>query len=94
MLHYVPSILYVVAFIFSLVGILYYANKNKKKQLFSIILFVNLMIFPFSFFIGGMATDSPDSTLIHFFKGFLFVQGLPLLTFLAPILYKNKSQEA
>jgi len=86
-------ILYVVAFIFSLVGV-YYSNNNRKKQLYFLVLFINLMIFPASIFIGIMFTDPPGSTVIHFFKGFLFIQGLPLLSFLAPILYKNKSQEA
>lgn len=33
------------------------------------------------FFIGVMATDSPDSTEFDFWKGFLFIQGIPLIVF-------------
>ncbi|EEM80402.1 hypothetical protein bthur0011_56250 [Bacillus thuringiensis serovar huazhongensis BGSC 4BD1] len=37
-------------------------------------------------FIGVMATDSPYSTTLDFFGGFLFIQGIPLLLLLAAFL--------
>ncbi|ASI83667.1 hypothetical protein B4118_1305 [Bacillus cereus] len=37
-------------------------------------------------FIGVMATDSPYSTKLDFFGGFLFIQGIPLLLLLAAFL--------
>ena len=41
---------------------------------------LNICLLPL-FFIGVMATDSPDSTEFDFWKGFLFIQGIPLIVF-------------
>lgn len=56
--------------------------KNKSKNLLLLIylsLGLNLITAPVAFFIGGMATDPPDSTELDFLKGFLFIQTIPLL---------------
>ncbi|EJS05848.1 hypothetical protein CQ058_27120 [Bacillus sp. MYb56] len=42
---------------------------------------LNICLLPLSFFIGVMATDPPDSTEFDFWKGFLFIQGIPLIVF-------------
>lgn len=38
---------------------------------------INIVLFPLAFLIGGFATDSGDLSL--FWKGFFFVQGIPLM---------------
>ncbi|WP_141507184.1 hypothetical protein [Bacillus toyonensis] len=61
---------------------------------------INILTIPLSFFIGGMATDSPDSTRLDFWKGFFFIQKIPLfllifLLFLTVVLWcirKNKKK--
>ncbi|MEC3249775.1 hypothetical protein P9159_24580 [Bacillus cereus] len=56
-------------------------NKNKNKALLLLIylsLGLNLITAPLALFIGGMATDPPDSTQLDFLKGFLFIQAIPL----------------
>ncbi|MED1512704.1 hypothetical protein [Bacillus proteolyticus] len=47
---------------------------------------INILAIPVAIFIGVMATDSPDSTRLDFCKGFLFIQGIPLLILLAAFL--------
>lgn len=59
-------------------------NQNKKKAFFFISLGINLIVSPLSLFIGGMATDSGDQSL--FWNGFFFIQGIPLLVFLASVI--------
>jgi hypothetical protein len=56
------------------------------SKFFLICLGVNLIIIPLSLFIGGMATDAPDSDMFDFFKGFLFVQAIPLVLLIISIL--------
>lgn len=53
--------------------------KNPNLSFLLLSLAVNLIVLPASFFIGGMATDSPDSDHLDFLKGFLFVQAIPLI---------------
>ncbi|EEM79938.1 hypothetical protein bthur0011_60980 [Bacillus thuringiensis serovar huazhongensis BGSC 4BD1] len=61
---------------------------------------INILTIPLSYFIGGMATDSPDSTRLDFWKGFFFIQKIPLfllifLLFLTVVLWfirKNKKK--
>ncbi|CAM4184988.1 hypothetical protein BAMA111019_10880 [Bacillus manliponensis] len=55
--------------------------KVKAKNLSFIMLSVgvNILAIPMALFIGGMATDSPYSTVLDFWKGFFFIQGIPLL---------------
>lgn len=38
---------------------------------------INILVIPLSFFIGGMATDSPGSTMHDFWEVFLFIQIFP-----------------
>ncbi|PEV02533.1 hypothetical protein CN950_20510 [Bacillus cereus] len=38
---------------------------------------INILVIPLSFFIGGMATDSPVSTMHDFWEVFLFIQIFP-----------------
>jgi hypothetical protein len=67
-------------------GIFLIIKGDSKKSLFIICLGVNLIIIPLSLFIGGMATDAPDSDMFDFFKGFLFIQAIPLVLLLISIL--------
>lgn len=52
--------------------------KNRKLSFVMIWLGLNVMITPMSYFIGGMATASPTSTIADFWTGFFIVQALPL----------------
>ena len=49
--------------------------KIKSKNLSFVItgLGVNLLTISLAYFIGGMATDSPTSNILDFWKGFLFI---------------------
>ncbi|OMH30215.1 hypothetical protein CN433_24765 [Bacillus cereus] len=38
---------------------------------------INILVIPLSFFIGGMATDSPGSTMHDFWEVFFFIQVFP-----------------
>jgi len=53
--------------------------KNKSLSYFIFCLGLNILAAPIAFFIGGMATDSPESNFFDFFKGFLFIQTIPLI---------------
>ncbi len=74
--------------------------RNKNLSFIMIGLGINILAIPLSFFIGGMATDSPDSTKLDFWKGFFFIQKIPLfllifLLFLTVVLWfirKNKKK--
>lgn len=48
---------------------------------------VNLCTIPVAFFIGVMATDSPYSTELDFWGGFLFIQAIPLLILLVALIW-------
>lgn len=53
--------------------------KNKNLLLLIYLsLGLNFITDPLALFIGGMATDPPDSRQLDFLKGFLFVQAIPL----------------
>ena len=60
--------------------------KAKNLSLIMVCLGINLLTSPMALFIGVMATDSPYSTKLDFFGGFLFIQGIPLLLLLAAFL--------
>nr|WP_255294517.1 hypothetical protein [Bacillus cereus] len=47
----------------------------------------NLLTSPLALFIGVMATDPPDSTRLDFWKGFLFIQAIPLLILLLALAW-------
>ncbi|HDR7367767.1 hypothetical protein [Bacillus toyonensis] len=74
--------------------------RKKNLSFLMISLGINILVIPLSFFIGGMATDSPDSTRLDFWKGFFFIQKIPLfllifLLFLTVVLWfirKNKKK--
>lgn len=63
--------------------------KTKDKNLIFIMgsLGVNLCTIPVAFFIGVMATDPPDSTKLDFWRGFLFIQAIPLLILLVALIW-------
>lgn len=48
---------------------------------------VNLCTIPVALFIGVMATDSPYSTELDFWGGFLFIQGIPILILLVALMW-------
>lgn len=52
--------------------------KNSKLSFVMIWLGLNVMTTPLSYFIGGMATASPTSTIADFWTGFFIVQSIPL----------------
>ncbi|MBE7121705.1 hypothetical protein [Bacillus cereus] len=52
--------------------------RNKNLSFVMVSLGINILAIPLSFFIGGMSTDSPDSTMLDFWKGFFFIQLIPL----------------
>ncbi|WP_242242824.1 hypothetical protein [Bacillus cereus group sp. BfR-BA-01309] len=61
-------------------------TKDKNLTFIMVSLGVNLCTIPVALFIGVMATDSPNSTELDFWGGFLFIQGIPLLLLLAAFL--------
>lgn len=50
---------------------------KKNLSFLMISLGINILVIPLSFFIGGMATDSPGSTMHDFWEVFLFIQVFP-----------------
>lgn len=85
-------IIIVIIAIFLLVKAEGMRTKNKNLAFLYLSLGVNVTVLPFSFFIGGMATDSPASGYIDFLKGFLLVQTIPLILLLVSIykIFMNK----
>lgn len=61
-------------------------TKNIYLSFLYLSLGVNVTALPFSLFIGGMATDSPDSDIFDFISGFLFVQIIPFIMLFISIL--------
>ncbi|EJR57413.1 hypothetical protein IIO_04940 [Bacillus cereus VD115] len=85
--------LYVILYFITSIAIFSFFNsdspKTKDKNLTFIMvsLGVNLVAIPVALFIGVMATDSPHSTEIDFWGGFLFIQGIPLLILLVALIW-------
>ena len=73
-----------VAAVFS--GIFFIIKGNSMKSFYLICSGVNLIFIPFSFFIGVFETNAPDSDKFDYYKGFLFVQVIPLVLLLISIL--------
>ncbi|QWH17392.1 hypothetical protein EXW62_09860 [Bacillus mycoides] len=59
---------------------------NKNLSFVMVGLGINILAIPLSYFIGGMATDSPGSTMLDFWKGFFFIQAIPLFLLLLLLL--------
>lgn len=84
--------LYVILYFISGMAVFSFFNsdspKTKDKNLTFIMvsLGVNLCTIPVALFIGVMATDSPYSTELDFWGGFLFIQAIPLLILLVAFL--------
>ncbi len=59
---------------------------------------INILVIPLSFFIGGMATDSPGSTMHDFWKVFFFIQVIPfplvLLSLVLWLIRRKKSKSS
>ncbi|PFI25185.1 hypothetical protein COI75_08825 [Bacillus cereus] len=72
-------------FMFIMAGI----RKIREKNLSFVMvgLGINLLTSPLALFIGVMATDPPDSTRLDFWKGFLFIQAIPLLILLLALAW-------
>ncbi|MFK4416803.1 MULTISPECIES: hypothetical protein [Bacillus] len=62
-------------------------TKDKNLTFIMVSLGVNLCTIPVGLFIGVMATDSPYSTELDFWEGFLFIQGIPLLLLLVALIW-------
>ncbi len=67
-------------------GIFLILKGNSRKSFYLVNLGVNLIIIPFSFFMGVFEANTPGSDMFDFFKGFLFVQLIPLILFIISIL--------
>ncbi|MEC2394184.1 hypothetical protein P9X05_23160, partial [Bacillus toyonensis] len=61
--------------------------RNKNLSFVMIGLGINILASPVALFIGVMATDSPYSTRLDFWKGFLFIQGIPLFLLLIAFIW-------
>ncbi|MDA2549733.1 hypothetical protein PDQ03_26770 [Bacillus cereus] len=85
--------LYVILYFISGIAVFSFFNsdspKTKDKNLIFIMvsLGANLLTSPVALFIGVMATDSPYSTVLDFWGGFLFIQGIPLLILLVALIW-------
>ncbi|PEL85524.1 hypothetical protein [Bacillus wiedmannii] len=70
--------------------------KEKNLPFVMIGLGINVLTSPVALFIGVMATDSPDSSMLDFGKGFFFIQAIPLLILLLALMWwficKNKKK--
>ena len=60
-------------------GIYFIIKGSSKKSFFLISIGLNLTVLPVAVFIGIMATDAPTSDHVDFFKGFLFIQAIPII---------------
>ncbi|MCQ6525082.1 MULTISPECIES: hypothetical protein [Bacillus] len=78
-------ILGIAVFLFIMAGSRKIRNKNLSFVL--ITLGINILGSPMALFIGGMATDSPYSTALDFWKGFFFIQGIPLFLLLIAFVW-------
>ncbi|KWW52611.1 hypothetical protein AWW69_21865, partial [Bacillus cereus] len=78
-------ILGIAVFLFIMAGSRKIRNKNLSFVLIG--LGINILASPVAFFIGVMATDSPYSTRLDFWKGFLFIQGIPLFLLLIAFIW-------
>lgn len=67
-------------------GILLIVRGSMKKSLLLTSLGINLALLPLALFIGIMATDSPNSVPLDFVKGFLFIEGIPIVLFLVSVI--------
>ena len=76
-------------------GILCIIFGSSKKSFLLISLGINIAV-PIAYFIGMMATDAPTSTSVDFLKGFLFIQGIPIILFIISslllLLFSSKNQ--
>ena len=76
-------------------GILCIIFGSSKKSFLLISLGINIAV-PIAYFIGMMATDAPTSTSVNFLKGFLFIQGIPIILFIISLLlllFSSKNQK-
>nr|WP_234392485.1 hypothetical protein [Bacillus toyonensis] len=48
---------------------------------------INILVIPLSYFIGGMATASPGSTMHDFWKVFFFIQVIPFSLLLLSLVW-------
>ena len=61
--------------------------RKKNLSFLMISLGINILVIPLSFFIGGMATDSPGSTMHDFWKVFFFIQVFPFPLLLLSLVW-------
>jgi len=59
---------------------------SRRLSFVMISLGFNVISIPMSFFVGGMATASPTSTMKDFWTGFFIAQATPLLVLIIAIL--------
>lgn len=51
---------------------------------------VNLIVAPISYIGGTLLAGGPDTTIIDFFKGFLFIQIIPLLFLIFFVIRRSR----
>lgn len=51
---------------------------------------VNLIVAPISYIGGTLLAGGPDATIIDFFKGFLFIQIIPLLFLIFFVIRRSR----
>ncbi|MEH7051222.1 hypothetical protein CN568_14610 [Bacillus pseudomycoides] len=61
--------------------------KAKNLSFVLICLGINILVIPVDLFTYVMAAISPYSTELDFWKGFLFIQGIPLLILLLALIW-------
>ncbi|MGX5748382.1 hypothetical protein [Bacillus toyonensis] len=61
--------------------------RKKNLSFLMISLGINILVIPLSFFIGGMATDSPGSTMHDFWKVFFFIRVFPFPLLLLSLVW-------
>lgn len=70
--------------------------RDKNLSFVMVGLGINILASPLALFIGTMATASPNSTRLDFWKGFLFIQKIPLIILLLALIWwfirKNKKK--
>ena len=68
---------------------------KKNLSFLMISLVINILVIPLSFFIGGMATDSPGSTMHDFWEVFLFILIFPFpLVLLSLVWWLERRKKA
>ncbi|MBT2730672.1 hypothetical protein J7E63_28065 [Bacillus sp. ISL-75] len=85
----IPIIIFLIFLIWICKGFKTGGDLQKEKGTTSKQLWISVglvfLCLPMALIIGGMATDSPSSTVVQFWEAFFAIEGLPLLCLLLTI---------